>query len=67
MVALAHSVGGIVEGGWKGQSVKLCLEGGKMTTNIAKNSTFLPISNTCLANQVECDENRIYLCTTITN
>ena len=67
MVALAHSVGGIVEGGWKEQSVKLCLEGGKMTTNIAKNSTFLPISNTYLANQVDCDEDENYFCNTITD
>ena len=66
MVALAHSVGGIVEGGWKGQSVKLCLEGGKMTTNIAKNSTFLPIS-AYLANQVDCDEDENYFCNTITD
>ena len=67
MVALAHSVGGIVEGVWKGQSVKLCLGGGKMTTNIAKNSTFLPISNAYLANQVDCDEDENYFCNTITD
>ena len=38
-----------------------------MTTNIAKNSTFLPISNAYLANQVDCDEDENYFCNTITD